>query len=646
MTEFAPTNAGLKNSTSAAETEQQLISAALARFVSFTLPPVAAGLGLLYLLFAAAHYLLIAPPVQLPMTVTALASSLLLLLLALRLRLRPVNSAWAHFWAAVVAGFVLVNSWLHMVLTHDMLQSTNFMLLIVGVGFFFLSRRWFASFVFLIVLAWASALYWFAIPLDDIVHFCFGLVSAGLLASLAHYARRARLVRLSRLHHQDQKKAAELQLVLESIQVSEAALRTSEAQYRALSQQLEDQAEALRVANQALATAAKLKDEFLASMSHELRTPLTTILGLTESLTENIYGPISPQQHQPLQYVLESGRHLLDLINDILDVAKTEAGQHALELVPTDVRMIAEASIRFIQQRAAEKGLSVNFALDEQVNLLLADERRLKQILINLLNNAVKFTGEEGEIGLQIVGNPAQQCVHFTVWDTGIGIPIEQMTRLFKPFIQLDSRLSRRYGGSGLGLVLVYRMVEMHGGSVGVVSTPDEGSRFTVTLPWRVPRRQRDVNTQVRTTPPAQSLPCAPKVLILDAHPLSREWIKEIAVTAGYEPITADDTTDLYVLVAKVQPALILVDMQFPNIDLPTLVQGVRRDAPQPAPQIIGMSALALPALAEQAKAAAVDAYLEKPVTLHALLLHREEHGANAGDCTGKERNEEHNGHQ
>ena len=240
----------------------------------------------------------------------------------------------------------------------------------------------------------------------------------------------------------------------------------------------------LAAANHDLAGAARLKDEFLASMSHELRTPLNGILGMSEGLQEQVYGPLNSKQLTALRDVEECGRHLLALINDILDIAKIEAGKVELELAPVTVEDMCQASLRLVRESALKKKITVSLHLDRLVRVLTADERRLKQVLVNLLSNAVKFTAETGRVGLDVVGEEDKGQVRFSVWDTGIGMRPEELQRLFQPFVQLDSRLSRQYEGTGLGLALVKRLTELHGGRVQVDSQPGKGSRFTVVLPW------------------------------------------------------------------------------------------------------------------------------------------------------------------
>jgi signal transduction histidine kinase len=235
-----------------------------------------------------------------------------------------------------------------------------------------------------------------------------------------------------------------------------------------------------------LAKATRLKDEFLASMSHELRTPLNAILGLSEALQEQVYGPLTDKQDRSLRRITESGYHLLALITDILDLSKIEAGKVDLTLAPVDVAGVCQASLRLIRESAQKKHQHVTSRVDPAVSTLLADERRLKQMLVNLLSNAVKFTPNHGRIGLEVIGHLDEQPVVFTVWDTGIGIADADRGRLFQPFVQLDSSLARHHAGTGLGLSLVARLADLHGGRVTLESSVGQGSRFCIVLPWRV----------------------------------------------------------------------------------------------------------------------------------------------------------------
>ncbi|MBK8048734.1 MAG: PAS domain-containing sensor histidine kinase [Anaerolineales bacterium] len=252
---------------------------------------------------------------------------------------------------------------------------------------------------------------------------------------------------------------------------------------RTMEESLRQHTEELRAANAALVEAARLKDQFLANMSHELRTPLTGILGMAEALGLTVYGALNERQLRAIDTIEQSGRHLLDLITDILDLAKVEAGK--LELVADAIQMdvLCDRSIQMVEQLAQAKHQKFSLVNECSHVEFLGDERRLRQVIVNLLSNAVKFTGDGGELGLNVVCDRQQRVLIFTVWDTGIGIHADDIHRLFQPFVQIDSGLARQYAGTGLGLALVRRFTELHGGSVVVDSSPGKGSRFTVRIP-------------------------------------------------------------------------------------------------------------------------------------------------------------------
>jgi PAS domain S-box-containing protein len=253
-----------------------------------------------------------------------------------------------------------------------------------------------------------------------------------------------------------------------------------------LAQRVKERTAELIKANTELAKASRLKDEFIANMSHELRTPLNAILGISEGLQEGIYGSVNNKQINHLQSIVKYGHHLLNLINDILEVAKIDAGKLALDIQPVSIKSVCSACLQSIGQKALEKNLQISSNLDGTITNFQASQRCLKEILMRLLNNAVKFTPEGGSIGIEVVGDRERGMVHFTVWDTGIGISEDDMELLFQPFVQLDGGLSRSYPGTGLGLTLVNKLTELHEGSVSVESKLNQGSRFTVSLPWNV----------------------------------------------------------------------------------------------------------------------------------------------------------------
>ena len=254
----------------------------------------------------------------------------------------------------------------------------------------------------------------------------------------------------------------------------------------ALEKAVAEQTTELRRVNAGLLQAVRTKDEFLAGMSHELRTPLNAIIGTSEAIREKIYGQVPEPLDEPLDRIDQSAAHLLELITDILDVSKIEAGNLELNTEQVVLEEICTTCIKLIQVEATKKQIEIAFSVDVQQKVIEADPRRLRQILFNLLSNAIKFTPGGGQVGLQVREVIDKQMTTFTVWDTGIGIATEDRERVFDSFVQLDSRLARKYDGTGLGLALTRDLVEMHGGKIELVSKLGIGSRFMVYLPWEL----------------------------------------------------------------------------------------------------------------------------------------------------------------
>ncbi|MBW7885717.1 MAG: PAS domain-containing protein [Caldilineaceae bacterium] len=256
---------------------------------------------------------------------------------------------------------------------------------------------------------------------------------------------------------------------------------------------------ALREAKEAAETANRAKSTFLANMSHELRTPLNAVIGLSQALQEEIYGPLTDRQRRAANTIETSGRHLLALITDILDISKIEAGRLDLNYEGIDILEVCRTSLQIVEEAARRRQIELAFEGPVEMPVVRADSRRLQQILVNLLSNSIKFTQEGGKVSLSIRLSDHERRVQLAVRDSGIGIEPDQLSLLFEPFVQLHSGLTRPYEGSGLGLALVKSLVEMHGGRVDVESTPGHGSCFTISLPLnghpaKMPSRQAHAN--------------------------------------------------------------------------------------------------------------------------------------------------------
>jgi PAS domain S-box-containing protein len=385
--------------------------------------------------------------------------------------------------------------------------------------------------------------------------------------------------------------------------------------------------ETLLQANAEMERSLRMKTEFLATMSHELRTPLNSILGISESLEEQIAGSLNEKQLKYIRIINESGHHLLELINDILDLSKIEAGKLELTIETISVEKLCNASLRMIKELAQKKALSVSFKMDPRAKYMSGDERRMKQILVNLLSNAVKFTPSGREIGLEVRPSEETHELRFTVWDQGIGIAEEDMKHLFQPFVQLQSGLAREYGGSGLGLALVAQMARLHGGNVTLKSKLDFGSRFTVALPWSQSETSRELKmTALLESKAGQRVSGNAKVLIVDDTEVVAHLVSEYLQHKGYQTRTAGDGLEGILKAKQEHPQIILMDVMMPEMNGLDATRKLRADPDMKDVIIIGLTALAMPADREQCLAAGMNDHISKPIQMQELAKIIEHH--------------------
>jgi PAS domain S-box-containing protein len=388
---------------------------------------------------------------------------------------------------------------------------------------------------------------------------------------------------------------------------------------------------ALNRTNAELEHANRAKDEFLANMSHELRTPLNSILGLSESLLEQRRDPLTDEQQRSLEIISTSGHHLLDLINDILDLSKIEAGKFDYFPQIVDVDTLCRSSLSFVRSQAVRKSITIN-CINEVSNLTMwADPRRLKQILVNLLTNAVKFTSEHGQVTLRVRADAEQGVIQFSILDNGIGIAPQDLRRLFQPFVQLDSRLNRQYEGTGLGLALVQKLTDMHGGSVAVESEVGVGSCFSVNLPWH-PEEQSPqepgalasnlpITSASRGSPLPSTKPLSQGVILLaEDNTLNILTIAEYLESYGYKVVKAHDGLEAIEKAEANDPSLILMDIQMPVMDGLEAIRRLRLISRFVATPVIAVTALAMPGDRERCLEAGANEFLSKPVHLKQLL--------------------------
>ncbi len=412
--------------------------------------------------------------------------------------------------------------------------------------------------------------------------------------------------------------------LFEQLQAELAERKQAETQLRERNQELAQ-------SNQELARATRLKDEFLASMSHELRTPLNAILGMSEALQETRFGTLTDRQRNSIMTIDKSGRHLLSLINDILDLSKIAANKFNLELTDVSIQSLCQNSLLFIKELAHKRQIQLNTQLPDylkQLNIRV-DDLRCRQVLINLLSNAVKFTPEGGRVTLdvRVVEQQPQPQIVFSIIDTGIGIAAENIHNLFQSFVQIDSSLNRQYAGTGLGLALVKQIVELHGGSVSVESEVNRGSCFAVSLPFNSSARTViSGSLSPLTADPDETPTIRPKasILIVEDNDANLETMTGYLKSRGYHLIEARNGHQAISILDRATsdcPDVILMDIQMPRMDGFEATRRIRQLPHCATIPIIALTALAMPSDRQKCLDAGANHYVTKPVKLGQLVL-------------------------
>lgn len=401
---------------------------------------------------------------------------------------------------------------------------------------------------------------------------------------------------------------------------------------KALSDQLRERGREVAQKNAQLEQANRLKTEFLANMSHELRTPMNAIIGFSEVLKDGLVGDLSVDQLDYVNEIFGSANHLLSLINDILDLSKIEAGKMELHLERVDLPDLLRNSLSIIKEKAHAHGVRVDLDLAEEIGEVYLDARRCKQIVFNLLSNAVKFTADGGRVGLAARRDGDHLVV--TVSDTGIGIPADQIDRLFRPFEQLDGSLARRFEGTGLGLAMVRRLAELHGGGASVRSQVGEGSHFTVTLPYRVSLDSLGIPAESEPAPgaisPLVKLPAprvatksdgessgSPLVLVVEDDDTAAKLLDMQLTSSGYRTQRAKDAGQALALIQSEHPDLVILDIILPDIDGWEFLSMLKQD-----PALAGIPVVVVSIVADAEKGLALGAVnvLEKPLRKEVLM--------------------------
>lgn len=394
-------------------------------------------------------------------------------------------------------------------------------------------------------------------------------------------------------------------------------------QKETLEQRVDSRTRELRDALAAAQAASKTRDDFLATISHELRTPLTCIIGMSSTLLRWSFGHLTPKQREYIQTIYNSGEHLMELINDLLDLSQIESGTTALSLSDFSLSQLAHQMFRMMVDRATVNGvhLGLDLQIDRHEDRLYADRDRLRQILFNLLSNAIKFTATGGQAILRIYRT--SESAVFEVADTGIGIPKEQRSILFETFRQLESTYTRQYGGTGLGLALTKQLVELHGGTIEVESQVGVGSTFTVRLPLQAPLLDAEDAEGEDAPPQAELLPStSPKghvVLIADREEEST-LICDLLTAAGYHAIWMLEGSTALKQIELLQPIAAIVDRQLSSMDGCELTSILRQLPNTQSLKILLMTEAGNPEILQRCRESGANECLPRPIEPEQLL--------------------------
>ena len=391
-------------------------------------------------------------------------------------------------------------------------------------------------------------------------------------------------------------------------------------------QSLQKSFQHLETFNQELERTNQLKNQFLANTSHEIRTPLSSILGFTQLLLVKGYDPSQEKHQEYLNIILSSGKHLLALINDILDLSKIEADQLEVQWEEVNVPELCRNVLALVKEKASNKGLKLQQEIDDNITTIIADSLRLKQMLLNLLFNALKFTST-GSVGLKVHLNGS--FMNFTVWDTGTGIPKELQSQLFQPYCQIANAVTTRGEGTGLGLVVTKKLTEIHGGWIEVESDIDKGSQFMIALPLiptpaleQLPElaEKNETGQEEPVLKASVSLsPASADVLLLEDDLPNAQMMQIYLEKLGYRVTWVKSAAEVWQVLTQVSPAVILMDIQLPDSNGLELVQQLRQHQQYREIPLIAQTAMAMKSDRETCLSAGVNDYISKPIDLSQL---------------------------
>ena len=561
-------------------------------------------IALIYIILGVVY--LIAPPLRPGGVFAALNLYFGTALAVLWLTTRRIPTRYVHLVNGAATICALGNALGFVILTGDPVQSVVLVVTLLGAAYLLLNVWSTAILTGLSLAIW----FWLArdFPQAAFTHWAINLVITGIVALTITWSR----VRLEQV------------LAMETHEA-----RDARDQVAAQAAKLERQADALVLARDTALSATKAKSQFLANMSHEIRTPLNAVVGLSNLLLDSKLGA---DQREHAELLKSSAHLLLGIVNDILDFSRIEAGKLSLEPEPFDLTATVETLCTTFSMRAAQKGLQLEHVLASDVpNALLGDSGRLRQILSNLLDNAIKFS-RQGEVTLEITrdaGDDTWALLRFAVRDTGPGIPADKLSHLFQAFSQVDASVTREFGGTGLGLAISKELADLMGGDIGVETVTGRGSVFWFTARMQLQTAPPTTQSEHSTPPPTDAAPPrsdqpahAERILVVEDNRVNQLVAVGLLRKLGYQSDVVDNGKLAMDALQSGTYQLVIMDVQMPVMDGFEATRKIRAGGPlipDPAIPIIAMTAHAMTGDREKCLAAGMNDYVTKPVEADTL---------------------------
>jgi signal transduction histidine kinase/ActR/RegA family two-component response regulator len=544
------------------------------------LRPITITLGCLYAVFAISHQFILEAPNSHIMSGLAILTTVIFLSVARKVKNGQITLNRVHPVSFLLACLILTNIFVHTCLLVEPQQTTNLVLVVIGSGIMILSKKWYSLIITITIISWFIIAIFFGFS-EVWVHYAYYLLSGTVLSVILFFVQRRNIKKASRVQQERDKLKTE----------KERAIAANEA-----------------------------KSRFLANISHEIRTPMNAIIGYSNFLSESLE---KEKEKEYIEHIKNAGKTLLELINHTLDLSKIEAGKMIINPEPMDIRELKDEIENLFALRISEKDLDFKLELDESIPpVLVLDETRLRQILINLIGNSIKFT-EEGYVRLSIEKfkqrNQDKIDLAIIVEDTGIGIPENQQEKIFEAYEQQEDQRTGKYGGTGLGLAITKRIVNKMNGNITVDSKVNQGTLFKIILQNVKIADSTDIEDKVSEVPDRFNFKNE-KILIVDDVLTNRKLIENALSNYNLQLSTASNGREAVDKARKIKPDLILMDLRMPEMDGVEAARILKQSNQTKDVTIIALTAQALDETDYDTQKKGFAGYIIKPINVRALL--------------------------